>query len=181
MEDPSLILQTTRDIQQILRTNHRIKDPSKDDFVIRTQDEAMQIVGTVTGGISALLLGLASISLIVGGVGIMNIMFVAVSERTKEIGLRKAIGAQPSAIKRQFLFEAIILTMLGGVLGILGGIFVSWSVSVIANLIGFKWPFIVSLGAVFFSFSASSLVGLVFGYSPALKAAKMDPISALRS
>ena len=180
MEDPSLILQTIDDVERILRSNHHIKDPAKDDFVIRTQDEAMKIVGAITGGISALLLSLAAISLVVGGVGIMNIMYVAVTERTHEIGLRKAIGARPSSIKKQFIFEAILITMVGGVIGILGGTFVSWSVSAIANLLGFNWPFVVSVGSITFSFLSSSIVGLVFGYAPAKKASELDPILALR-
>lgn len=180
MREPTLILQTMSDVERILRSNHHIKNPGKDDFVIRTQDEAMKIVGTVTGGISALLLGLAAISLIVGGVGIMNIMYVAITERTHEIGLRKAVGAEPAAIKKQFIYEALLITMIGGILGVLCGIFVSGSVSFIANLIGFKWPFIVSFGIVLFAFCSSTCVGLIFSYAPALKASRLDPISALR-
>lgn len=180
MKDPSLIFQTIDDIERILRSNHGIKDPAKDDFVVRTQDQAMEIVGAVTGGISFLLLAIAGISLVVGGVGIMNIMYVAVSERTHEIGLRKAIGAKPSAIKRQFIFESILITLVGGGIGTFAGVLISWLVSVGAQALGFNWPFVLTLSSLIFAFSSSAIIGLLFGYTPARKAAELDPILALR-
>lgn len=180
MEDPSLILQTIDDVERILRSNHAIKNPDKDDFVIRTQDQAMEIVGAVTGGISFLLLAIAGISLVVGGVGIMNIMYVAVSERTHEIGLRKAIGAKPSAIKRQFIFESILITLVGGGIGTLAGVLISWLVSVGAQALGFNWPFVLTFSSLIFAFSSSAIIGMIFGYTPARKAAELDPILALR-
>lgn len=180
MESPELIATTIRDLENILRQNHRIQDPSKDDFVVRTMDQAMQIVGTVTMGISVLLFGIALISLVVGGVGIMNIMYVAVTERTREIGLRKAIGAEPWAIRAQFMMEAVLICFVGGLLGVFLGIAISWLTSLGAHAVGFEWPFIVKFGAVALAFGVSVVVGLAFGYAPARQASELDPILALR-
>lgn len=180
MHDPELIHQTIDDLERVMRYNHNIQDPAKDDFVFRTQEQAINIVNDVTTGISALLFAIAAISLIVGGVGIMNIMYVAVSERTQEIGLRKAVGANPSVIRRQFIYEAIMVTLLGGILGVIAGVLVTWLVSTIANALGFDWPFVVPIIGLFLAFASSTVIGIVFGYAPASKAADLDPILALR-
>ncbi len=180
MKDPELIYQTIDDLERIMRYNHNIQDPKKDDFVFRTQEQAVNIVNDVTTGISALLFAIAAISLIVGGVGIMNIMYVAVSERTREIGLRKSVGANPSAIRRQFIYESIMVTLLGGTLGIIAGVLVTWIVSTVANALGFEWPFVIPLVGLILAFASSTFIGFVFGYAPASKAADLDPILALR-
>jgi putative ABC transport system permease protein len=180
MQDKNKIASTIYNLETMLRRNHNIKDPAKDDFAIRTQDEAMGIINTITGGISLLLFAIAAISLIVGGVGIMNVMYVTVTERTKEIGLKKAIGAPPAVILKEFIFEAIIITLVGGIIGIFLGIFISWGASAIAKLFSFDWPFVISLPGVAISFSVSALIGLIFGYAPAKRASKLHPIEALR-
>lgn len=180
MKNKTFIGPTINAIEKTIRRNHNITDPDKDDFVVRTMDEAMQIVNSVTGGISILLFSIACISLVVGGVGIMNIMYVAVSERTSEIGLKKAVGAKESAIKFQFLAESVTISLIGGVLGVLVGIFLSFIISVIAQNFGFNWPFVVNQSMVVFSSSIAISLGIIFGYGPASKAAKLDPILALR-
>lgn len=181
MTDKRLLAQTLTGANRTLRKNHGITDPDKDDFVVRTMDEAMDIIDTVTGGISLLLFALASISLIVGGVGIMNVMFVSVSERTQEIGLKKAIGAAPFAIRFQFLTEAAIICAMGGLMGIALGAGISWLVSFVAGYFDFDWPFILPLDSIVIAFGISTALGLIFGYAPANRAAKMNPIEALRS
>ncbi|MDX9971175.1 MAG: ABC transporter permease [Candidatus Gracilibacteria bacterium] len=181
LKNKELITGTISQIKKVLRTNHDIKDPSKDDFAVRTLEESMEIVDTVTGGITILLFCLAFISIVVGGVGIMNVMFVAVTERTKEIGLKKAIGAKPIFIKLQFLSEALIICLVGAIFGIIIGIFITWLISFIASLFNFSWPFIISIFPVFLGIFVSVFTGIIFGYSPANKASKLDPIKALRS
>jgi len=180
MKDKNQLHSTRYQLERLLRKNHNIKDPTKDDFAIRTMDEAMGIIDTVTGGISLLLLAIAAISLLVGGVGIMNVMYVTVTERTREIGLKKSIGAPEHIILAEFMIEAVMITLLGGFLGIGGGIFVSWLVSVVAGLFSFQWPFIIALNGVLLALAVSGGIGLIFGYAPARKAARLNPIEALR-
>lgn len=180
MKDKNFLDSTVAQIQNILRKNHSIKDPEKDDFAVRTADEAMDIIGTITTGVSLLLFALAFISLIVGGVGIMNVMYVSVTERTNEIGLKKAIGASPFAIRIQFIIEAVVLSVSGGIVGILIGTGISKLVSVVAQFFHFDWPFLLPMNALLLSFGISFLIGVVFGYAPAQKAARMNPIDALR-
>ena len=171
---------TKLDIENLMRERHRIADPEKDDFEVQTVQEAQDLVGGVVSGIQILLVALASISLVVGGIGIMNIMYVSVSERTFEIGLRKAVGARSRDVLLQFLIEAIVVTVLGGILGIALGIGVSYLVSLVAVSQGFAWQFIISPQSLLLSVSFSIAVGLIFGLYPARKAAKLDPIVALR-
>ncbi len=180
MENKNLIASTISRAQRVMRKNHDIDDPEKDDFIIRTMDEAMEIIDTVTNTISLLLFSIACISLIVGGIGIMNVMYVAVTERTHEIGLKKAIGAPPHAIRFQFLAEAVMICGLGGILGIGLGAGISYFVSVVANAMEFNWPFILPLSAVAIGFGISTALGMVFGFAPANKAASLNPIEALR-
>lgn len=180
MKDKTLMNQTIYQIERILRRNHNIKDPEKDDFAIRTMDEAMGIIDTVTGGISLLLLSIAAISLLVGGVGIMNVMYVTVTERTREIGLKKSIGAPDHIILSEFIVESVIITLIGGILGIAWGIFVSWFVSFVVGLFSFNWPFIIAYNGIIIAFVVSAGIGLLFGYAPARKAARLNPIEALR-
>ena len=161
--------------ETILREQHKIKEGQGDDFQVRTQQEMLEMLNTVTGFLTTLLAAIASISLIVGGIGIMNIMYVTVTERTKEIGLRMSIGARNSDIKLQFLTESTILSLMGGLVGIIFGLLLSYGASSLLS-----WPFIVSLQAVVLSFVVCAATGIFFGWYPAKKAASLDPINALR-
>jgi ABC-type antimicrobial peptide transport system permease subunit len=164
-----------RQITELLHERHRIKPGQPDDFNIRDMTEMTKALGSTATLMSGLLLCVALISLVVGGVGIMNIMLVSVTERTKEIGLRMAVGARARDILRQFLVEAVLLCLLGGAVGILIGRGGSWLVRIIAH-----WPTEASLPAVIASVAVSVAVGLAFGYYPAWKASRLDPIEALR-
>lgn len=163
------------EITYILRANHKIAQGAEDDFDIRTQEELLSTMSSVTQMLTMLLAAIASISLIVGGIGIMNIMYVTVTERTKEIGLRMAIGAQNRDIMLQFLSESVILSLIGGVIGIILGLILSYLLSYVL-----KWPFVVSQSAIIISFFVCAATGIFFGWYPAKKAANMDPIAALR-
>jgi putative ABC transport system permease protein len=143
-------------------------------------DEAMDILNVATDAIAILLLAIALISLVVGGVGIMNVMFVAVSERTNEIGLKKAVGARPSAIKSQFMGEAIIIAVVGGIIGIIVGVALSWLMSFGAQLAGYNWKFVITINGLLFAFLIPAGIGIMFGYAPAKRASKMNPIDALK-
>lgn len=160
---------------ELLRESHHLLADEADDFEVRTQVELQQITGRITGILTILLAAIASISLIVGGIGIMNIMLVSVTERTREIGTRLALGAREGDILTQFLIEAIVLSALGGILGIVLGVAGN---SLIFKATGFYVPTVVYSIAIGFGFSA--FVGIAFGYFPARKAAKLNPIEALR-
>jgi putative ABC transport system permease protein len=165
----------------ILRQNHSISDPAKDDFTIRTQEDLLSLLGNITSILTIFLAAIASISLIVGGIGIMNIMLVSVSERTREIGLRKAVGATDRDILQQFLIEAVLLTFLGGLAGLLFGTLVVGLIYVAAvkfSTVG--WVFVLPMSAVVLALVVSTLSGLAFGIYPARQAAKKNPIDALR-
>ena len=164
-----------------MRDRHDITDPDKDDFAIMSMDDAKELLGTILGGVSLLLIALAAISLIVGGVGIMNIMYVSVAERTFEIGLRKAIGGKYKDIMQQFLTEAVVITFLGGVVGIIIGIILNYLIFIIAQQQGITWSLSLPLSALVTSLSFAVIIGLVFGVFPAKKAAKLEPIAALRN
>ena len=169
------------DIKLTLRDNHDIKDPAKDDFIVTTAESVMKTVDGILGAITAFLAMVAAISLVVGGVGVMNIMFVSVTERTKEIGLRKAVGARNKNILSQFLAEALFLTGLGGILGIIGGV----SFTAIATLLAqvftkIDFPFMISLQGIILGLIVAGGTGLIFGIFPARHAAKKNPVEALR-
>lgn len=180
VKDMDRINETKDDIIALLRERHNIDDPERDDFEVMTMIEAKQMTETVTNGITILLVALSAISLIVGGVGITNIMYVSVVERTFEIGLRRSVGARRQDILYQFLTESIILTFLGGILGIILALSLVSIIYVVANSYGLSWPFSISYGAIIFSILFSIMTGLFFGVYPAQKAANVDPIEALR-
>ncbi len=171
---------TAEEIKQVMRQNHSIVDPNKDDFTVQTQAQALATFNTIFSGITYLLIAIAAISLIVGGVGIMNIMYVVVTERTAEIGLKKAIGARESDILKEFLLEAILVTVFGGIVGTLFGAFLGFIISIIAQSFHLAWSFSVPLYAIILAFGVSGAIGIFFGVFPARSAAKLDPIEALR-
>lgn len=159
----------------LLLARHKLSDPSQADFSILSQQDILDTASATTGTFTTLLSGIAAISLLVGGIGIMNIMLVTVTERTREIGLRQALGAKKRTIITQFLIESIILTFIGGVIGILTGVIVSFGYSLLNGS-----PFVVSPGAVCLAFIVSAGIGVLFGWYPARKAAALQPIEALR-
>ena len=180
--DKDKLASTIDDFSYLLRVRHNIPldDPDKDDFIITSNEDVLDIFNTVIGGFTILLVALACISLIVGGVGIMNIMYVSVLERTFEIGLRKAVGARREQILKQFLVEAVLITGLGGVTGIIVGSIISYLISFVASYLGFAWGFSVPLYSIILAVGFSAATGLIFGLYPARRAADLNPIEALR-
>ena len=156
-----------------------IKDITRDDFKVQTQAENLSTFNTILNAITFLLIAIALISLVVGGVGVMNIMYVVVTERIGEIGLKKALGARNKDILYEFLMEAVLLTVIGGVIGIIGGSFLSFIIAKIVQNLGMVWKFSVPLYGVLLSTLISTLVGIIFGVFPARNASKLDPIEAL--
>jgi len=170
-----VIIQAQNQVGYFLLARHKISEPVNADFYIRSSEEMLETISSVTGTFTALLSGVAAISLIVGGIGIMNIMLVTVTERTREIGLRKALGAKRKTIITQFLTESIILTFGGGIIGIILGIALSYSYSVFNSSV-----FTISFSSVMLAFLVSVGIGILFGWYPARKAASLQPIEALR-
>ena len=162
-------------VSNVLRVNHKLKDGQENDFSTRTQNDIIDVFTTITGVFTVFLSAIAAISLFVGGIGIMNIMLVSVTERTKEIGLKKALGAQRSNILLQFIMEALVLTLVGGAIGIVIGLLGAFGISLVGG-----WDFVIDFGAVALAVGVSTAFGLVFGFYPAWKASKLDPIDALR-
>ena len=180
MEDVTREEETVADIIGLLRKRHDITTPDKDDFSVTSTKQAQDTLGNVLGSLTILLLALTSISLVVGGVGIMNIMYVSVTERTSEIGLRKALGATSTNILYQFLFESLIITLLGGVVGILLGIVVSLGLTQVFKNLGYAFALRFTWDTLLLGAGFSLLVGIVFGLSPAYRAAQLSPMEALR-
>lgn len=170
------------DVKFTLREQHGITDLSgkNDDFTVRSAVQALDMITTVTDALRYFLAAMAALSLVVGGIGIMNIMLISVTERTREIGLRKAIGATNKNIRNQFLSEAVAITLLGGIFGIILGISISFLISLGANYFEYNWDFIVSSLSIFLGVFVSSIIGLIFGLYPAVKASKLNPIESLR-
>lgn len=173
--DENLLNQTIDEVELFLRDFREVVDGEDADFYIQSFKDSLSTIQTVTSLLTTMVVGISAISLLVGGVGVMNIMLVTVTERTKEIGLLKAIGAKEKDILTQFLIESITLTLLGGAVGISLGVLGAFLVSVVVNI-----PFVVSPVSVVLAVAVSSLVGLVFGLYPARRAAKLNPIEALR-
>ncbi|MGN0069940.1 MAG: ABC transporter permease [Prevotella sp.] len=169
------------EITSILRRNHKLKDATEDreadddDFNIRSQEELSSMMNSTTDMLTILLGCVAGISLIVGGIGIMNIMYVSVTERTREIGLRMSVGARGMDILNQFLIEAVLLSVTGGIIGVLLGIGASYAVNAIAH-----WPIYIQIWSIVMSFAVCTFTGVFFGWYPAKKAAQLDPIEAIR-
>ena len=180
-DDPKNVEKMAYDIKLTLRETHNIRPGEDDDFDIQTQQNVIDQIETIVSVFTAFLVTVVSISLIVGGIGIMNIMLVSVFERTKEIGLRKALGATRKDILTQFLFEAVILTSIGGLIGIVLGTVISYLAAlVLAETVAAGWEFIFPLGGALIGFGVSASVGLIFGIYPANQASKKSPIEALR-
>jgi len=170
-----VMVQAQDEVGYLLLSRHKLNDSTQADFTIFSQNDILNTASQVTGTFTALLSGIAAISLLVGGIGIMNIMLVTVTERTREIGLRKALGAKKQIIITQFLIEAIILTFAGGLIGMALGISASF---IISNLIGV--PFVLSPNSIILAIAVSAGIGILFGWYPARKAANLEPIEALR-
>lgn len=168
------------DARYTLREQHNIDNPEDDDFSVRSSRDALEMVNTITNALKYFLAAMASLSLLVGGVGIMNIMLVSVKERTREIGLRKALGAKSNQIRQQFLFESIALTLIGGLIGLFFGILFAFLAAVVIESLGYRWDFSVSIFSFVVAIGLSTLIGIIFGLYPAAKASSLDPIEALR-
>jgi putative ABC transport system permease protein len=163
------------EITTILRREHKLKDADEDDFEIRTQQELSSMLNSTTDLMTTLLACIAGISLVVGGIGIMNIMYVSVTERTREIGLRMSVGARGIDILSQFLIEAILISITGGIIGVIFGCGASYLIKAIAH-----WPIYIQPWSVLLSFAVCTITGVFFGWYPAKKAAELDPIEAIR-
>jgi putative ABC transport system permease protein len=172
---PEVVEEVKDGVQRVLRQRHRIERGEPDDFQVIMQDEILTAVNRFLGVVTAVVGGVVSIALLVGGIGIMNIMLVSVTERTREIGIRLAIGAQPSDVMMQFLVEAVVLSVLGGAIGIVLGGAVALLMPVVAG-----WATVLPWNAVLLAFGVSAAIGVVFGVYPARRAAQLDPIVALR-
>lgn len=175
VKDTNTINETMNDVETLLRDRHHLTATEKNDFRISSAQDILSTVETITGLLTAMIAGISGISLLVGGVGVMNIMLVSVTERTREIGLLKAIGAKEKDILTQFLIEAVVMTLIGGLVGIGLGISGAFIISFFAHI-----PFVVSIPAVLIAVGVSTLVGIVFGLYPAQRAARLSPIDALR-
>ncbi|MFC1638559.1 ABC transporter permease [Patescibacteria group bacterium] len=180
VESTEMIDEAKLGIESTLRDRHDIDSPSEDDFSVRDQESAIEMIGNITDVLRYFLLAIGTIALIVGGVGIMNIMLIAVNQRVHEIGLRKAIGASESDILTQFIVESATISFVGGMIGIIFGVFVSFIISVIAKSAGYNWMFIISPWSIVIAVTVSILIGIIFGLWPAYRASKISPMEALR-
>ncbi len=181
VQSPELVRAAVEDIKATLREMHGITDPEKDDFYVMTQDSMLEQVSGIVNILTVALSFIVAIALLVGGVGVMNIMLVSVTERTREIGLRKAVGATNGDILNQFLLEAVTLTVLGGIIGVILGALLSFAaVFAAGQILNLDLSFVFPAKAALLSFGSAALIGLVFGIYPARAAARKDPIEALR-
>jgi len=176
-----VVQRAVKDIEATLRQTHGIEDPDKDDFFVVTQQGVIDQIKTIIGVLTAFLSAVVAIALLVGGIGVMNIMLVSVTERTREIGLRKALGARNKDILFQFLLESVLLTALGGVIGIVLGASISFGIAlVLSTVLGLTWEFAFPLEAMWLGLGVATTVGIIFGLYPARQAARKDPIESLR-
>jgi len=180
VDEAENMAQTVAAIESVLRARHGTTGPKNDDFSVASQEQGLNVLKSVTGSLKLFLVAIAFIALIVGGIGIMNVMYVAVTERTHEIGLRKALGAKESDILTQFLVEAVVITGVGGIIGIIIGVAVSWVIALGVQYFGYSWDFIVTTDSVIYATLIIAGIGIVFGYAPAKKAASFSAIHALR-
>jgi putative ABC transport system permease protein len=179
---PALMAEAQMEIDQLLAERHRINVGEPKDYAVQSTTEIAAVFAIVTGTLTMMITSIAGISLVVGGVGIMNIMLVSVTERTREIGIRMAVGARPRDILTQFLVEAVLLSCIGGVIGFLLGVAASWGFISLINVLtsGTKWTLTISIPAAIVAFLFAAAVGIFFGFYPAWRASKLDPIEALR-
>ncbi|MFH1946805.1 MAG: ABC transporter permease [Candidatus Magasanikbacteria bacterium] len=170
----------TESMRVILRERHNIDAGEADDFVVRSMAQGLEAISTITDALKYFLVAISAIALVVGGFGIMNIMLATVQERTREIGLRKAVGARSNQITIQFLIESVLITFLGGLLGIILGVLISILVAKVAQFLGYKWDLVITLSSILLGCGVSVGIGLLFGIVPARRASKLDAIEALR-
>ena len=180
ISDETRIDHAMDDIKEILRERHNIDIGAPIDFDVRSQRDALDVLLKVTNAIKFFLVAVAAVALLVGGIGIMNIMLASVQERVREIGLRKAVGARSHQILSQFLVETIVITSLAGIIGMLVGILFAFIIAIVVRQFGYDWGFSISILSIILSISVSSVIGLVFGLVPARRASRLDPIEALR-
>lgn len=171
---------TMEDMRTLLRKRHHIDEGEEDDFSVRSTAAALDVLTSITDVLKYFLIAIASLSLLVGGVGIMNSMLISVSQRVREIGLRKAVGARPVHIILQFLIESSFVTLIGGCIGIVFGVLIAYLAALIIPRLGYDWKFLVPLSSLAIGFGVSTAIGILFGLYPALKAAKVSPMEALR-
>lgn len=180
VDAPENIERTMADMTQLLRKRHDLEDEEEADFSIRSTTAAIGALTSITNVLKYFLIAIASISLLVGGIGIMNSMLISVSQRVREIGLRKAVGARPGHIISQFLIESSFVTLVGGCIGIVFGIFIAYVAALIIPQLGYDWQFLVPLSSVVIGFTVSLVIGITFGLYPAFKASRVSPMEALR-
>ena len=175
-----IIDEAMEQVRAVLREEHGLREGDNDDFTIQNTAQALSILSSITDAVKFFLSAVAAISLIVGGVGIMNMMLVSITERTQEIGLRKAIGARSADIVRQFIIESIVISGMGGVIGIIAGYSISLIIALIVQSLGYDWTFIVTAQSLLLAVGFALTIGFVFGIYPAYKASQLNPIEALR-
>lgn len=180
VDETAHIERTMADITTVLRKRHDLKENQESDFSVRSTNMALGILTNITDVLKYFLIAIASLSLLVGGIGIMNSMLISVSQRVREIGLRKAVGARPKHIMLQFLIESSVITLLGGSVGIFFGVGIAYLAAVVMPRLGYEWQFLVPPTSIALGFGVSGVIGIIFGLYPALKASRVSPMEALR-